>query len=353
MLEKNRVLLTDEQILHYLWAIPKVELHIHIEGTIKPETVLQLVKKNRIDSNINQLSDVKKLFDTNSLSEFIHLFLFVQSCFKEIEDFTLLMDDAIDYFSRNNVRYAEIFFAPSKFVQNGFSFDEIIDVFCQRIKVAEQENQIEIRLLIDVSRTFGPENAMKNLDMVLKTQCHHIIGIGMGGDEQKGPAKEYQQVFEKAIQNGLCAVAHSGEDVGPESIWNTIRYLNIMRIGHGISSILDDKLMQELKDRNLPLEISPTSNIFTQKFVKRMEEHPVRAFFDRGIPVSINSDDPTFFNINISEEYFNLFKHLNFTIDEINQIVLSTIDQSFYYDKIALKRQFQEVISEQMRLHIT
>ena len=156
-----------------------------------------------------------------------------------------------------------------------------------------------------------------------------FIGIGLGGAEQKGPCKEFGPVFEKAIKDKYHAVAHAGEDVGPESIWDALRILHAERIGHGISSVQDEELVKYLCDKRVPVEVCPTSNVFTKKYVKKMTEHPVREMFDKGIPVTIATDDPIFFGVELIDEYWNLYSKLKFSKSEIKQLILNSFEDSF------------------------
>jgi adenosine deaminase len=204
-----------------------------------------------------------------------------------------------------------------------------MDFFVKKIDEIYEKDHIKIRLLIDVSRTFGAENAQNNLDIVLKYNSDKIIGIGLGGAESKGPAAEYKDVYANAKKAGLCRVAHAGEDVGPESVWDSIKLLDAQRIGHGISSIQDENLVKYLADNKIPLEICPTSNVFTKKYVQKIEDHPIRPFFDKGVIVTVNTDDPTFFNVSLLDEYWNLYTKLNFTLDEIKQIIINAFEVSF------------------------
>ena len=149
---------------------------------------------------------------------------------------------------------------------------DILDTGSQIIKKEEGRT---VKFLIDVSRTYGIENAMKNLDLLLSNPRESIIGIGLGGAESQGPAKDYETVFAKARENGLHSVAHAGEVEGPFSIWDSLRKLQAERIGHGISAIYDDELVKYLAEKKIPLEICPTSNVLTRHYVKALEEHPI------------------------------------------------------------------------------
>ncbi|MCK5202051.1 MAG: adenosine deaminase, partial [Spirochaetales bacterium] len=199
-----------------------------------------------------------------------------------------------------------------------------------------------------VSRSFGPENAMNNLNLVLKHKKPSIIGIGLGGAEIKGPAEDYKEVFEIARNTGLKVVAHAGEDVGPESIWSSIKDLKVSRIGHGISAIQDDKLMDYLEETQLPLEICPMSNIFTKKYVSSYKNHPIRKFYDRGMYVTVNTDDPTIFGMELIDEYFNLLDNDIFSLSEIFGLIRKNLYATFLTEpeKDAMWKKMEAVINK-------
>ena len=307
--------------------IPKAEIHLHIEALPSRKFVSKLL--SRQDPKYNDMANVDEVFTYDNLTQFMQAFLLVQGAFKEPEDFAGLMESARDYLIDNGIVYAEMFFAPTAFLKKGWQFEQIMDFFVKKIDEIYEKDHIKIRLLIDVSRTFGAENAQNNLDLVLKYNSDKIIGIGLGGAEIKGPAAEYKDVYANAKKAGLCRVAHAGEDVGPESVWDSIKLLDAQRIGHGISSIQDENLVKYLADNKIPLEICPTSNVFTKKYVQKIEEHPIRPFFDKGVIVTVNTDDPTFFNVNLLDEYWNLYFKLNFTLDEIKQVIINAFEVSF------------------------
>ncbi len=326
-------ILTSEQkkFKKLLLSLPKTEIHLHLEGLASVDTIWKLIKKNNLQyKNINSKSDLKKKFQITSLEDFLDLFInIIQGSFLSEEDMEYLIDDAENYLINNNIVYAEIFFAPSKFLQTGFDFKKIVKILTAGSEKIKKKHDRDLKFLIDVSRSFGVENAMKNLDLLLANPSKALIGIGLGGSEINGPAKDYAKVFEKAISKGLHVVVHAGEDVGPESIWDALNYLKAERIGHGISAIQDEKLMKYLAEKQIPLEVCPTSNIFTKRYVKTLKEHPVRIFFSRNMDVTINTDDPTIFSINLIEEYMNLFIENIFTEKELIQIIKNGIYATF------------------------
>ncbi len=319
--------MTKDGFYSFIKSIPKSEIHLHAEGMISIDTVNKfLTRKHKTGKSP---LDLNKLFSYNSLKDFIHSFLTIQNLFEMPSDFETLFDDAANYLSMNNIVYCELFFAPSMFIQKGMKFDEIMSVITRKIDEIKLVRGITIRIIIDISRTFGVENAAHNLELAMSFKNDYIIGIGLGGDELKGPAKNFKKIFEEARKKGLHTVAHAGEDEGPKSIWDSLLMLHAERIGHGITAIQDDKLIEYLKENKIPLEICITSNVFTKKIVKKIEDHPVRELYDRGVIITINTDDPTFFHVSTIDEYWNLYSKLNFTFEEIKSIIINGFNACF------------------------
>lgn len=314
----------------FLKAIPKAEIHLHIEAVISKASIKKLShKKNGAELTDEELEN---LFSYADLNGFIAAFLKVQDMFSEVADFDLVFADLQQYITDNGISYAEVFFAPSAFIKKGFAYGDIMQNFSTNIARIKAETGVDVKVLVDVSRTFGLENAEKNLDMLLAHRIPAVIGIGLGGAESKGPCKDFGPVFERARVNGLKTVAHAGEDVDAWSIWDAIDVLHAARIGHGITAIQDETLMERLKNERIPLEVAPTSNVFTKKYVPSFEQHPIRAFFDKGLLVTVNTDDPLFFKVSLLDEYWNLHSRLHFTEDEIKQLVLNSFAATFLSD---------------------
>lgn len=273
--------------------------------------------------------DESELFSYDSLDGFIKAFLAVQNLFESVSDLSYIFDDLAEYLVKNGITYCEAFFAPTAFLKKGFDYGEMISLFSGKIAEIKKRNNITVKLLLDVSRTFGCENAMNNYELLKRYPCSDVIGIGLGGSEQKGPAKEFESVFDRARRDGFHTVAHAGEDTGPQSIWDSINFLHVERIGHGISCVQDTELMDYLARTKLPVEICITSNVFTKKYVTETENHPVREMFDAGILVTINTDDPIFFRTTLLEEYWKCYSKLNFSLEEIRQLVCNGFHASF------------------------
>jgi adenosine deaminase len=316
-----------DEFYSFLRKIPKAEIHLHAEATISRQTVQAFIDR-KPESKTHPV-DVDKLFSYNSLKEFLTSFIFVQGLYEEPGDLTVLFDDVALYLKENNIVYCELFFSPSTFIKKGFTFPEMLDTIQAAITTIEKRDGLKINLIIDVSRSFGVENAQANLDSTLKYRTPMVIGVGLGGDEETGPAKMFGDVFRIAASRGLHVVAHAGEVVGPESIWDALKTLKVERIGHGLSAIQDPELVRYLAEKQIPVEICLTSNIFTQKYVVRAEDHPVRPLYDQGVLVVVNTDDPTFFHCTIIDEFWSLHSKLKFSMDEIKEIIINGFKASF------------------------
>jgi len=333
----------ENDVYQFLKKLPKTEVHLHLEACINQKTLRQLFHKNHIHFTE---SEFQEKFNFKDLNGFIQLFFFIQSAIQEEEDFTYLIDSLAEYLRNDNIIYAEVFLAPTRFLQNGLDFQLIIETILNRIRQIKEEDGTEIKILIDVSRTFGIDNAMVNLEKLLKINAEEILGIGLGGAELLGPAKDFEPVFRLAREAGLHCVVHAGEDDGPWSIWDSLKFLNAERIGHGTSAIQDPELVEYLKENRIPVEICLTSNLFTGKYVRKPENHPVRYYYDKGLMLCINTDDPEIFKVTLTDEYYKLYKYLDFTIEEIIDLIRKGVYCSFHPRKEKLWKKIEQEINK-------
>lgn len=338
-----------EQVVTELKQIPKTEIHLHIEAVTSVSTVWSLINKH--DLSIDGVScekDLEKKFHVSSLTEFIDLFInVIQASFKKPDDFCLLMGDLREYLNNNGIVYAEVYIAPTSFLRNGFVFSEILDVLTGCADKISKRDNVEVKFIVDVSRGFGLENAMKNLDLTLAYKHSRVIGIGLGGAEKVGKAEDFVPVFQKAIEAGLNVVAHAGEDADYTSINAAVDQLKVQRIGHGISAMENEECMSHLKELQIPLEVCPTSNLFTRAYVTDIKEHPIREFFDKGLFVTVNSDDPTLFGSTLLEEYGLLVENEIFNKKEIGQLIINNLLATFMdkKDKDSLEIKIRESLN--------
>ena len=320
----------EDRLEQFVSQVVKAELHLHLEGCIRLDTLWRLARENQVEiAGVSSREDLARLYRIQNLDQFVYFFINVlQQCICRAQDIGLCFADLREYMQRNQVRYAELFFSPSKLLFKGIDYGDIVEELQNGSEKLAQEGYI-CKFLIDVSRSFGPENAMRNLNYVLSYPCEAVIGIGLGGSEQDGPAGDYVEVFRRARESRLRCVAHAGEDVGPESVWQSIELLKAERIGHGTSSMHDAELRTEIRRRRIPLEICITSNTLTRRFVSVAAEHPVRLFYEEGLPVTLHSDDPALFGSELNDEYRVLVEQCGFGAYDVLCIMENNVKMSF------------------------
>ena len=301
--------------------VPKVELHLHLEGAIPQEALWQLMQKYGGDPAVPNLEALQRKFQYRDFPHFIETWVWKNQFLREYDDFTLIAEAVAKNLARQNVKYAEMFYTPSDFFRH--------DLEVQRLTAAIRSGlgrvkQIEIGLILDFCRDRGPENADRNLDAVKEVKQLGVIGVGIGGSEQNYPPEPFAGVYEKARQLGFHTGAHAGEAAGPESIWGAIRSLKVERIGHGTRAIEDETLVRYLAEKQIPLECCPLSNVRTG-VVKSIEAHPVKKFFDAGLLVTVNTDDPAMFGNSLAQEYQRLEERLGFSQDEVRKVILNGV----------------------------
>jgi adenosine deaminase len=326
--------MAPHNVSEYIHLLPKTEIHIHAEATVSFESYFALNLKYRADASLKSPADFRKLLKMDSLGMMIKNFFYLQSLFRSPEDFNYIVSDVRDYALRNNIHYLELFVAPSMVLKRGdVDFAGIMDPLVEGFARIAAEGGPDLRILVDVSRAFGFDNAAHNLSLLLDYTSKHstdrILGIGLGGQEAGNPCKIYKDVFLAARQAGLHVVAHAGEEVGPESIREAVVELGAERIGHGTSAMQDPALMDMLKERSIPLEICPTSNLVTGKYVRRYEDHPIKQFYKRGLIVTLNTDDPVLFDVELDDEYASIEQRLGFGRDGVVALLRNGIRAAF------------------------
>jgi len=298
-----------ERFFEAIRKVPKAEIHLHLEDFIAEQSE-----------------------KVSSLPEFLVEVRSAQNSRKEIGDFHRTFRRIARYLKTNGIVYAEISFSVPRYLNNGFIYPEMIKYFEAQIERIKREDNITIKLIADVSRTYGVESANHVLDLVIKHKSRDIIGIGLGGDEKLGPAKNFANIFKRARENGLHTVAHAGESDDYQSVLNAIKYLGAQRIGHGIAAAYDAATMELLKTKNIPLEVAPTSNIVTGHIVKTLPEHPIKRLHENGVLVTLNSDDPNLFNTSLTQEYWNLHNAMDFEFEQLYIIIINGFRAAFITD---------------------
>jgi adenosine deaminase/aminodeoxyfutalosine deaminase len=288
----------------FLHELPKAELHLHLEGSVEPETLHELDPATPVD-------EFRALYRYADFDSFLRAFGAVGKRLRTPKDYGLITRRLLASLARQNVRYAEIMIAAGVVLWKEQDFAPIFDAVCE----AAAGSPVQVRWILDAVRQFGVEQAMQVVELAAERLHQGVIAFGIGGSEERGPAKWFPDVFAFARRAGLRLTAHAGESMGPQSIWDALE-LGAERIGHGIAAGQDPALMRHLRERDIPLEICISSNLVTG-VVSRLEDHPVRRLYDAGVPIVLNSDDPAMFRCTLTGEYRLAAERFGFTESEL------------------------------------
>jgi adenosine deaminase/aminodeoxyfutalosine deaminase len=291
----------------FLSEMPKAELHVHLEGAVEPETLHELDPATPVE-------EFRALYSYEDFEDFLKAFGAVGKCLRTPEDYALVTRRLLERLAAENVRYAEIILAAGVVLWKGQEFAPIFDA----VRDAAAGSPVEARWILDAVRQFPVEQAHQVAELAAERMDRGVVAFGIGGSEERGPAEWFTEVFAFAKSAGLRLVAHAGESTGPESVWAALK-LGAERIGHGIAAVHDPALIEHLREHDIPLEISITSNVATG-VVKRIEEHPLRRLYDAGVPIVLNTDDPAMFACTLTGEYHLAARHFGFSEPELRGI---------------------------------
>jgi adenosine deaminase len=315
--------------LHDLIAkMPKVELHVHLEGSIRPATLLALARRNGVPLPADDVEGLRRFYQFTDFDHFIQVYLTIPRCLRTVEDFDLIAYEFGADMARQNIRYAEVTFTPYTSVQNtGLPFDDILAGLNAGRARAGTEFDVEMAWVLDIVRDC-PETRMDVARWAVRAMDRGVIALGLGGTERGNPPEGFADAFALALEAGLHRVPHAGELAGPESVWGALRALHADRLGHGVRSIEDLELVRTLVARQVPLEICPTSNLCLGVY-PTYEAHPIRRLYEAGALVTVNSDDPPMFDIDLLAEYRALVDYLGFDTADLECLVLNAVHASF------------------------
>jgi aminodeoxyfutalosine deaminase len=329
--------------VEWLRGLPKVELHLHLEGTILPATLLELSQRH--DAEPLTAEAAKQLYIYENFLGFMDSFKAVSSRLKGPDDYELITYNMIRELARQGVVHAEVYisFGIIYYWKNAEVEPYMEAIERGRVR-GEQDFGTTVFWLIDAVRHFGPDEGAKVFRKAAELRALYpsIVGIGIGGDEARGSADLFRDSYAEAKAAGLRLTAHAGETIGPESIWAAIN-IGAERVGHALSARLDGELMDVLAAKQIPLELNVTSNIRTG-CCPSFEVHPVKEYFDAGLMVTINSDDPPMFGSNLLEEYCLVLERYGFSLDQMRELAANAVEASFLEPerKIALMQAVEQ-----------
>jgi aminodeoxyfutalosine deaminase len=309
----------------FILLLPKAELHLHLEGSIEPSTLLELRQRHGVDRA--SLAEVDQLYNYKDFAGFLSAFKDVTGHLRTPEDYELITYRLMERLKVQNILHAEVIVSVGVCLWRKQDFVAIFEGLERGRARGEKDFGISLLWIFDAVRQFGAEKAQNVLDLAIQFQDRNVVAFGIGGDERTGPAEWFAGVYARGLEHGLHLTAHAGENAGPESIWGALN-LKAERIGHGLTAEKDPELIEELAERQIPIEICVTSNLRTGCCAE-LTQHPVRRYFDQGLMLTINSDDPAMFRTSLVAEYALVQDAFAFTDEHLRELARNSFEASF------------------------
>ncbi|EKO3932078.1 adenosine deaminase [Vibrio fluvialis] len=314
----------------FIQQLPKVELHLHIEGSLEPELMFDLAQRNQIAIPFSSPDEVRAAYQFSNLQSFLDIYYQGANVLIHEQDFFDLTWAYLLRCQQDNVMHTEIFFDPQTHTARGIAFDTVIRGITQALDKAKQELGISSQLIMCFLRHLSEDDAMLTLQQALPYK-DKIVGVGLDSSEQGHPPEKFQRVFRQAREAGFIAVAHAGEEGPALNIRNAIDLLGVQRVDHGVRCVEDATLVQELQETRMPLTVCPLSNLKLKVFTE-MEQHNIVELLRQGLCVTINSDDPAYFGGYMTDNFMAVAKAHPMSHQELAQFTLNAIEASFISD---------------------
>lgn len=332
----------------YLRAVPKAELHVHLEGSIQPGTLLTLAARNGIALPAATEAELRAWFAFRDFTHFVDVYRAICTCLKTADDYELAVVELAAALAGQQVRYAEVTFTPSAHHHLGVNATTFMDGIERGRERAASEHGVEIAWVFDIIR--GPVSTERfakladyTIDLAIASRDRGVVALGLGGIEAGNPPEQFEPWFERARAAGLRSAPHAGEFGGPESVRGAIERLGAERIGHGVRASEDPAVVALLVERGIPIEVSPVSNVRLGVYPS-LAAHPFRRLREAGVIATVNTDDPPLFNVTLNDEVMNLSTVFGYGVEEIDEILLDAVRCSFLpaERRIALEATFRE-----------
>ena len=314
-------------LLDFIKKSPKAELHLHIEGTLEPEQMFALAKRNNIHIPFKNINEAKKAYNFSNLESFLKIYYEGAKVLVNEQDFFDLTWAYALKCKEDNIVHAEIFFDPQTHTDRGISFDVVINGIYKALQKAQKEFGLSFKIIMCFLRHLDEKEGFKVLDEALAHK-DKIYGVGLDSSETDNPPNKYEKLFKKAIKYGFITVAHAGEEGPPEYIWEALNLLNVKRIDHGVQCLKDEKLVEKLSENQIPLTVCPLSNIKLRVFNK-LEDHSLKKMLDKKLMVMVNSDDPAYFGGYLNQNLIETQAALNLSKNEVKTLLINSFKSSF------------------------
>ena len=316
-----------EDIAKFIREVPKTELHLHIEGTLEPELMFDLAKRNGIKIPYSNVNEVKSAYNFSNLETFLNIYYEGSKVLINEQDFFDLTWSYAVKCREDNIVHTEIFFDPQAHLSRGIKFETVINGINKALLKANKEFGLTYKIIMCFLRHLDEKSAFKVLDQAIEHK-DKIIAVGLDSSEKGNPPSKFKNVFKKAIKEGFLTVAHAGEEGPPEYIWEAINLLEVKRIDHGVQCLKDEKLTKELIKKKIPLTVCPLSNIKLCVF-KNLKEHNLKDMLNAGLMVMVNSDDPAYFGGYVNDNLVESQAALNLSKNELKTLIINSFKSSF------------------------
>jgi aminodeoxyfutalosine deaminase len=308
----------------FIRALPKAELHLHLEGTVDPVTLLELRQRHRKSGS---LEEIEQLYRYQDFTGFLMAFKAVTEDLRTAEDYELITYRLMEKLKAENILHAEVYVSVGVCLWREQDFPAIFQGLQRGRELGERDFGVSLLWIFDAVRQFGEPAAREVAQLAVRFKGPSVVGFGIGGDERKAGPELFRDVYAYAAENGLRLTIHAGETVGPESIWGGLN-LRAERIGHALSAWQDTELVEELATRQIPVEICITSNLRTG-CLPALNDHPVRNYFNQGIMITLNTDDPAMFRTSLSHEYYIAQQSFGFNDEHLREVARNSFEASF------------------------
>jgi len=306
-------------IEHLIRSIPKAELHIHIEGSLEPEMMFEIARRNNVSLRYRSVAELRRAYNFSDLQSFLDIYYEGAHVLRQERDFRDMTAAYLRHAKADNVTHAEVFFDPQTHTDRGVAFETVVD----GIWSAMQDSAISARLILCFLRHLSAESAMKTLEAALPFK-DRIVAVGLDSSEVGNPPSKFVDVFARGRAEGFRAVAHAGEEGPPSYIREALDLLHVERIDHGVRCMEDPALVDELVTRKIPLTVCPLSNVKLRVFPS-MEQHNIKQMLGRGLRVTINSDDPAYFGGYIVDNFLAVHRALGLTEEEVRLLAANSL----------------------------
>jgi aminodeoxyfutalosine deaminase len=281
---------------------PKIELHVHLEGTVRPRTLLEIARRNDYALPVDTEEELAALYDFRDFAHFIEVWVLTTNALRTADDFRRVVVEYAAEAASHGAVYVEGIFSPAERARRDVAWDEIFTGYCDGADEARERHGVEIRLTPDAIRGFTLDEAIETVRYAAKYRDRGVLGVGLGGMEAEFPPEPYAPAFELARAEGLASVPHAGETAGPPSVRGALESLQADRLRHGIRALEDPGLVEEIAGRRIVLDVCPISNLLT-RVVSSLKEHPLPRLVAAGAVCSISTDDPAMFGTDLSRDY--------------------------------------------------